>query len=72
MGVNQWIDVLLGPFGLAIGLIWALVGVLRGWWVPGKLYKNMEADRDEWKEIALKGIAVGEKAVRLVANYENT
>ena len=62
----EWLDALLGPFGLLVALLWALFGVIRGWWVPGSYYRIMKKDRDEWKDIAIKGLSVGERAVTLI------
>jgi len=64
--LQPFFDMLLGPLGLLIALIWVVLGVLRGWWVPGTLYRKMEQDRDEWKNVALRALTATEKAVTLV------
>ena len=40
-----------------------IVGLLRVWWVPGWLYRDLVRDRDEWKSIALRGAHLAERAL---------
>lgn len=42
--------------GIAGLLFIALIGVLRGWWVPGYQLREMTKDRDEWKDIAMENM----------------
>lgn len=49
--------------GIAGLLFLALVGVFRGWWVPGYMLRDMERDRDEWKAIAMENIKTASTAV---------
>lgn len=41
-------------------LVIVLVGALRGWWVPGYLYKELQRERDAWRDIATRGLNVAE------------
>jgi hypothetical protein len=44
--------------GIAGLLLLILVTGFSGTWVYGPLYTKMEADRDEWKKVALQGLQV--------------
>lgn len=56
-------------------LVIAIVGGFRGWYVPrwtfdahmqaaDKSFAEMKQDRDEWKELAMRGLSVMEQGVR--------
>lgn len=66
MTQTELINLLLGPAGLTVALLFALIGVVRGWWVPGGWYRKLETDRDEWKMIAMRSIDTADKAVTMV------
>lgn len=58
--------------GLMGLLVFILAGGYRGWWVFGWQYKESEdrvtkaeAERDDWRDIALHGTNITEKAVDL-------
>ena len=40
--------------GVVSLLLAIVVGNLRGWWVSGKTYNELKADRDQWKTFALR------------------
>jgi len=53
-------------------LVYILVGGSKGWWVFGWQYddalnriKQIEKERDDWRDIALQGTQVAEKTVDL-------
>lgn len=46
---------LASKVSLATLLVLILVGGQQGFWVYGSTYKDMVADRDEWKHLALQG-----------------
>jgi hypothetical protein len=48
--------------GVIALLILILVGGHRRWWVWGWLHKETVADRDEWKQLALRGTGLAETA----------
>lgn len=61
--------------GVIAVLLTVLAGLIRGWLVPGKWHEdtvedrdkqieNMRKDRDMWRDMALRGIATAETAVR--------
>lgn len=57
------ITLLTGPGGalvFALVILWA--GVKR-YWVFGWAYTACIAERDEWKEVALRGTTIAERAV---------
>ncbi len=50
-----------GTAGLITFLLCALVAVLKGWWVPGYLYRAQETKLSRYEEIAYKAVAVAER-----------
>lgn len=48
-------------------LIYVLLGGARKWWVWGWTYEEAIRDRDEWKDLALSGTDLAERAVSLAA-----
>ena len=63
--MNEVINLLLGPLGLTVALLVVLFAGYKGWWVWGKDYARMEKEKDEWKEAALRGTRVAERAVTI-------
>lgn len=61
------IDLLLGPGGLTVGLVLAMVGGWRGWWVFGWQYDDAVKERDEWKDAALRGTRVAERVATVAS-----
>lgn len=57
-----------GLVGLLIIIVW---GGAKGWWVYGREYKEMKQDRDEWKEAALSGTTIAERAIDTASNVVN-
>lgn len=77
MTIEQVFAALIGPAGALFVLGAALIGAVRGWWVPGKAYREMEKhyqerifqlqdDRDKWIQLALSGTSLAEKAMNLI------
>lgn len=64
----------ISDVGLGALLIGVLIGGYRGWWIFGPLHRAIVADlleqRDFWREQALRGTALSERAVDVVANDE--
>jgi hypothetical protein len=60
MQLEQIIN-LTSKVGLATLLILVIIGGSQGYWVYGSTYKDMVADRDVWKELALKATQVAER-----------
>lgn len=54
----------LGVMGLLVVLMY---GGIKRWWVYGWQYSEMVADRDQWKEMALRGTELAERATNTVA-----
>jgi hypothetical protein len=53
--------------GGAILLAVALIGGWKGWWVYGSTHRECMKDRDFWRDIALRGLNVAEKATHTAA-----
>lgn len=60
---NELIRVLTGPGGLLVALLIIIYTGVRKLWVFGWYAKEIRADRDEWKEAALRGTRVAERVV---------
>ena len=48
--------------GLLGMLLIIVYGAAQEWWVWGWLYREMRADRDYWRDIALRAAQIAEKA----------
>lgn len=44
-------------------LIAAVVGVLRGWWVPKWYFDQMKTERDEWRSVAKATVRVADHVI---------
>jgi len=50
----------------AIGiLVLILVGGYKKWWVWGHLYEASQRERDEWRDIALRGTELADRIVEI-------
>jgi len=49
-------------------LITVLLGGVRQWWVFGHQYREMRADRDQWRMIAMQGHSLSKQAVNALAS----
>lgn len=55
--------------------MFALVGIFafyKKWIVPGWLYRDTVAEKNEWKDAALRGTRVAERAVSIVNEKGNS
>jgi len=57
------LHLLLGPGGLLVALLVIIYTGVRKIWVFGWYAREVKADRDEWKEAALRGTRVAERVV---------
>lgn len=64
---SDYADILkyLNSAGVLGVLILAIIGGYRRWWVYGWLYKQMEQERDDWRNLALHGTKIAEQTVDL-------
>jgi len=62
-------DILKYAQSITVGsmLIFILLGGYKRWWVWGYQLVDMKKDRDEWKELALRGYIFAERAIHLAA-----
>lgn len=44
---STWLALLLGPYGLLVALLLFILGLYAEWWVMGKPYRRLLAERDE-------------------------
>ncbi len=57
------LPVLIEKGGVVLGLLLILVGGYRGWWVFGRHYDDLRAERDQWRQLAMNGHAINRDAV---------
>lgn len=63
MEIKDLLDVL--ETGGLLGLLTLIIiGGAKEWWVYGRHYRDCLADRDEWKQMALAGTELADKAVQ--------
>lgn len=63
---ESWIDLLLGPAGLLVGLILTVWAFATRRVIARGIYEEMRDDRDRWRQIALTGLNISEQAVDIV------
>ncbi len=51
-----------GTAGLITFLLAALLGVMKGWWTPGYLYRALEVKLARYEEMAYKAMTLAERA----------
>ena len=57
----------IGDVGVLGLLILIIYGGIKQKWVYGWQYREIVADRDEWKQIALRGTALAEQATHVAS-----
>lgn len=57
--------VLLGPFSSLVLVLLILYGGRARWWVFGWYAAEVVKERDEWKEVALRGTKIAEVATSI-------
>lgn len=63
MTTERFTELLLGQFGtlvLALAIVWAFI---KGWVVPGWLYRRENSRADRLESLALKSTSVAERVV---------
>ena len=69
---QQTLDILLGPVGLLVFLLVAVVwGGRKRWWVFGWVYEAKVRECEEWKNLALSGTRAAESGVRTIERLAN-
>lgn len=63
---------ILNDGGIIALLVVILVGGVREWWVFGWYYTEMSRERDTWKELALSGTSLAERAVNIAQHRKTT
>lgn len=55
----------LPAFLILTGFLAFVSGLLRGWWVLGREYEAMRADRDYWRSRTERGTSLAEQATKV-------
>lgn len=63
--MEEILQLILGPAGVTVLVLVLMFTGWKGLWVFGWQYKDMKQDRDEWKEAALRGTRVAERAIEV-------
>lgn len=63
--MDHVITILLGPAGVTVLSLLILYGGWKKWWVFGWQYREKAAESAEWKAMALKGVRIAERVVRV-------
>lgn len=69
--MDHLVESILGPGGALVLALFILFGGWRRWWVFGWLYKDLEQEKNEWKEAALRGTRIAERAVSARGPVDN-
>ena len=56
---------LLARGGSFVLLAWVVVAMWKEWLVPGTRYARLEAEKDEWKRLAVELLQTVDKAVKV-------
>ncbi len=62
-----WLDYLLGPQGLVVGLLFILYAAFKDkpFVVSGSMYREMKADRDRWMDAAVTNTRLAQGSVKV-------
>ena len=63
--MEETLNLILGPLGALVLALFALIGNFRGWWVSGPTYRDVIAEKDEWKQAALRALSGAESAAAI-------
>jgi hypothetical protein len=61
---SDWVSLLTGPGALLIALLFVILTGVRRLWVFGWAYEEKAKEADQWREMALRGTTLAEKAVK--------
>lgn len=45
----------------------AILGLAKGWWVPGARYNEMRSDRDYWRDKVFESLGLAKEATGIAA-----
>jgi len=65
MTPSEWL-VIGERIGLVSFMFLGYVGLVRGWWVPGFVYRDMVSDRDKWQVAEDRQSKINGKLVEIV------
>ena len=68
--MDHALQLLLGPSGVVVLVLFILYTGMRKAWVFGWMYREKEAEVKEWKEAALRGTRVAERALSVHEKQE--
>jgi hypothetical protein len=59
-----WVNLLLGPGGLLVGLMIVIYTGVRKMWVFGWMYAEKSKEADRWRDMALRGTSLAATTLR--------
>lgn len=67
-----WLDLVIGPRGLVVGLLLVLYGVVKEnpWWIPGNIYRRTEQKLDALQAIVTANTVIVARSVGNEARRE--
>lgn len=63
MTTDRYIELLLGQFGTLVLALTVVLAFVRGWVVPGWLYRQENKRADRLESLALKSTSIAERVV---------
>lgn len=66
--MDEYLNLLLGPGGVVVILLFILFTGLKKMWVFGYQLVEEKEEKKMWREIALRGTAIAEQVAKLKAN----
>lgn len=61
METGEWVQLIREGGAIAVLLLLILGTFTKRWFVPGWIYREMELQKDEWKELAQQGTTVAKR-----------
>lgn len=66
--MDEYLNLLLGPGGVVVILLFILFTGLKKMWVFGYQLVEEKEEKKMWREIALRGTSIAEQVAKLKAN----
>lgn len=72
MSAQELLPQLLGPFGLLVALLIAILAYTREWVVPGHTYRRQLRETEYWRRLALSGTSLAAKSLEVAKEQAAT